>query len=251
MNNLSKLNLLLQQLPPGVVILSSWLCRQGYPYELQQRYRKSGWLKSVGRGAMKRVGENLTLNGALYAMQAQAHLDVHIGGRTALGLLGLAQYIEIQGSQSLLFIRHGTSLPSWLFNNQWDSIPVIINTSFLPAHKGLIDYDASGFSIRISGAARAYMECLELAPNKFDLTEAGELMEGLNALQPETVQSLLESCTSVKVKRLFLYFAEKSGHNWLKYLQPANINLGKGKRSILPNGVFVPRYNITLPKHLV
>lgn len=41
-----------------------------------------------------------------------------------------------------------------------------------------------------------------------------ELMEGLNNLRPNQVQDLLEKCESVKVKRLFLYLAEKAGHEW-------------------------------------
>jgi len=43
----TKINQLLQQLPTGVVLLSSWLKTQGYSYGLQQRYRKSGWLISI------------------------------------------------------------------------------------------------------------------------------------------------------------------------------------------------------------
>ena len=53
------------------------------------------------------------------------------------------------------------------------------------------------------------------------------------------------------MKRLFLYFAEKAKHNWLEYLDLSRIDLGKGKRSIISNGVFVPKYGITLPKGLV
>jgi len=33
------------------------------------------------------------------------------------------------------------------------------------------------------------------------------LLEGLMSLRPDLVQELLESCRSVKAKRLFLYFA--------------------------------------------
>lgn len=62
------------------------------------------------------------------------------------------------------------------------------------------------------------MECLYLAPEKQQLLECYEMMEGLNNLRPNLVQQLLEACQSVKVKRLFLYMAEKSGHDWVKYL---------------------------------
>jgi hypothetical protein len=247
----TKINQLLQQLPTGAVLLSSWLKTQGYTYELQQRYRKSGWLIPIGKGAMMRSGQKLLLSGAIFALQHQAGMKIHIGGRTALGMQGYAHYIEIERKETLLFAQRGEKLPAWFRNNNWDTKPVLLTTSFLPQDTGLIDFNEAGITLKISGPARAMMECFELSPDRFELTEARYLMEGLNLLKPDTVQVLLERCKSVKVKRLFLYFAEKTGHSWFKYLQLNRINLGSGKRSIVVKGVLMPEYQITLPKHLV
>jgi Transcriptional regulator, AbiEi antitoxin, Type IV TA system len=49
------------------------------------------------------------------------------------------------------------------------------------------------------------------------------------------------------VKRLFLYIAEKTGHHCFNHLDVTKIDLGKGKRSIVKNGVFVNKYGITVP----
>jgi hypothetical protein len=76
-------------------------------------------------------------------------------------------------------------------------------------------------------------------------------MEGLNNLRPASVQKLLEGCTSVKVKRLFLYLADKVGHEWLNYINLGKVDLGSGKRAIVKNGVYVSKYQITVPKELV
>lgn len=75
-------------------------------------------------------------------------------------------------------------------------------------------------------------------------------MENLNSLRPDMVQLLLEQCTSVKVKRLFMYMAEKAGHAWFQYIKTDNIDYGDGKRSIVKNGVYIPKYQITVPKEL-
>ena len=64
------------------------------------------------------------------------------------------------------------------------------------------------------------------------------------------VQNLLEQCSSIKVKRLFLYMAEKSQHDWFKYINLEKIDIGKGKRSLVKDGVFVAKYAITVPKVL-
>jgi hypothetical protein len=65
------------------------------------------------------------------------------------------------------------------------------------------------------------------------------------------VQQLLEACTSVKVKRLFLFMAEMTGHAWVKYIKQELLDLGAGKRSIIPNRAYVQKFQITVPKELI
>ena len=76
-------------------------------------------------------------------------------------------------------------------------------------------------------------------------------MEGLATLRPNQAQELLEDCKSIKAKRLFLYFAERVGHSWFNYIDQTKIDLGSGNRSIVPNGILVPKYSLVLPKELV
>ncbi len=249
--NITKINLLLQTVPPGVILLSSWLTNKGYSPDLQKYYRNSGWLQSWGTGAMVRAGDNPGYEGAIYALQTQSGLSIHPGARTALSILGKAHYLELNTSQRWLFGGENERLPAWFRKHQW---PQKINyrpTSFLPQEKGLTDYHFSTFSIKVSSPARALLECLYLAPEKFDLVECYELLENLNDLRPDQVQMLLEACTSIKVKRLFLFMAEQLNHSWFKFIKLDNIDLGKGKRSIVPGGIFIPKYQITIPEKLV
>jgi len=41
--------------------------------------------------------------------------------------------------------------------------------------------------------------------------------------------------------------AERQEHTWLSKLDLSKINLGKGKRMIIPNGRFDAKYQITVP----
>jgi hypothetical protein len=246
----SKINRLLTTQPEGVVLLSSWLVANGYSPELQKRYRKSNWFKSIGTGAMIRTGDEVDYLGGIYALQKQAGLSIHPGAKNALLLLGKAHYLEIGKGKVNLFGGKGESLPKWFKSNHWDVSLNYHATSFLPITSGLTNYETNNYSINISGPVRAMMECLYLSPSKFDLMESYQLMEGLNALRPDQVQQLLESCNSVKVKRLFLYLAEKAGHLWFSKINLNNIDLGSGKRSLVKNGVYVSKYKITVPKEL-
>jgi hypothetical protein len=250
-NSETKINQLLQRMPQGTVLLASWLTKNGYSRDLQHRYLKNGWLTSIGYGAMKRTGDKIELTGALYSLQVQADKSVHIGGRTALGIQGLSHYLELYRKETLLFAPAGILLPAWFTKNKWDTQPLLIHSSMLPPDIGLIDFEEKTYSVQISDPARAFMECLELAPGKFDLQEAWQIMEGLSTLMPENVMELLKHCNSIKVVRLFLFLAEKAGHSWFKYLNASKLDLGKGKRSIFAGGVYVPKYQITVPANLV
>ncbi len=246
----SKINKLLSLQPQGTVMLSSWLKEQGYSPDLQKRYRKSGWLESIDTGAMIRAGDQVCYEGAIYALQKQLEMSVHPGGRSALAMLGKAHYLELAQKKVVLFGGHNEKLPVWFQNHDWGLEFDYYKSSFLPPDLGLTEVELRTFSIKISNAERALMECLYLAPKKQELFECYELMEGLVNLRPKHIQALLEKCTSVKVKRLFLYMAEKAGHAWLRYLDLDKVYFGSGKRSLVKNGVYVSKHRITVPKEL-
>lgn len=246
----TKINQLLNAQPLGVVLQSFWLSAQGYSPDLQKRYRKSQWLASIGMGAMIRAGDQVGYEGALYALQAQGSMSIHPGGRTALAILGKAHYLSLAEGKATVFGNTGEKLPLWFLKHDWGVTVDYYPSAFLPPDIGMVEAAFKSFSIKISGAARALMECLYLAPEKMELMECYELMEGLNNLKPAQVQQLLESCQSIKVKRLFLYLAEKAGHSWLKFIDLNNVDLGHGKRSIVKNGVYIEKYHITVPKTL-
>ena len=248
--NQTKINQLLSSQPHGVVFQSAWLREHGYSADLQKRYRTGRWLDAVGTGAMIRTGEKVDYLGAIYALQAQSGLMVHPGGRTALSLQGYTHYLELAAKRAVVFGSREDKLPAWFLKRDWGMAINYYPTSFLPAEAGLAEVEIKDFSVRVSNMTRAVMECLYMAPKEYDLMECYELMQGLNSLVPQQVQELLEQCRSVKVNRLFLYLAEKAGHEWLNYIDVKKVDMGKGKRSIVPHGVYIPKYEITVPKEL-
>lgn len=229
---------------------SFWLKEQGYSFELQKRYRKSRWLEAIGTGALKRVNDKVSYEGAIYALQKQSKLSIHPAGKTALALLGLGHFIEFTSSNVVLFGSKNENLPTWFKNYDWGTTINYHKTTFLPAEKFLQEREFNNFSIKISNAPRGIMECLYLVPDEQDLMECFHFMENMNNVRPGVVQDLLENCKSIKVKRLFLYLAEKVNHDWFKKLEIEKIDLGNGKRSIVRNGVYISKYKITVPSVL-
>lgn len=247
----SKLNNLLNTQPSGIVLLSAWLIDQGYSLDLQKRYKKSQWFESIGTGALIRHNDPVDYLGGIYALQMQQGLSVHPAAKTALAIHGRTHYLELAPRSVQLFGSRKDKLPLWFKNRDWGVSVECKLTSFLPADLGLVDVEHKSFTVKVSNPARAIMECLYLAPQSQQLLGAFELMEGLNNLRPTVVQELLEHCKSVKVKRLFLYMADKASHEWFNHIKVTKVDLGSGKRAIVQGGVYIPKYEITVPKELV
>jgi hypothetical protein len=102
----------------------------------------------------------------------------------------------------------------------------------------------------MSTPERAILELLEQVPQKETFHQADMLMEGLRNLSPKRLQQLLADCRSIKVKRLFFWFAERHNHAWLKKLDRAAIDLGRGKRMLVRGGKLDTKFNITVPENL-
>ena len=246
----TKLKKLLTTWPQGTVLLSAELNKRGRGYDLQRLYRNSGWIKSIGQGAVVKTGDDVTWQGALYALQKQGHIPVHVGAKTGLELYGLGHFLNFSQEKIQLFGPQGSKLPKWFTEFQWKGKLEYYRNSLFNSEKkiGIQEFDLKTFSIEVSSPERSFMELLLLAPNKESLKEAFLISEGLTTLRPSLVQKLLEACASIKVKRLFLFLAEKQNHQWFKRINLEKIDLGKGDRQIIKGGHLDPKYRITVPR---
>jgi hypothetical protein len=249
-NNETKLKKLLSMHQPGSILLASWLKDNGISRDLQQHYLKSEWLETVGTGAFKYPSDRINWQGALYTIQTQTTLKVHLGAVAALALQGYAHYLRLGAETVFLFSPPKTNLPAWFRNRTWEQPIHHCKTSILPPDLALTDFEIGQFSIKIATPERAFFESLYLSPETVDVLECYHLMEGLTTLRPKVLQCLLEQCSSIKVKRLFLYMATKVGHDWVSRLNTDKCNLGSGARTITRGGVYVAPFAITIPEEL-
>jgi hypothetical protein len=118
-------------------------------------------------------------------------------------------------------------------------------------NEGLSEYREREFTIRISAPERAAMEMLYHVPGKVSFEEALLVMENLSGLRPQLVQDLLLNCNSVKVKRLFMYMAEKQAYPWVEQVDTSKVDFGQGNRSVVPHGTLDKKYKITVPKSVM
>ncbi|MEA4868578.1 hypothetical protein SDC9_71313 [bioreactor metagenome] len=245
-----KLNQLLRKLPSEALIFSSWLKENGISYELQRRYRDSEWLTPVGTGVMIRTGESPTIYSALSSLNKQTDKHFYVGGLSALELAGYTHYVPM--GRQVVYVGHpkGEWVPAWLKKYDWSVDLLCVTSEYFDSSTDITTMMQGAFEILVSTPERAFMECLNLVPKQYNLMDLYYVMEQLTALRPSRVQVLLEQNTSVKMKRLFLYMAEKAGHVWFGDLDFSKIDTGSGKREIVPNGVYDNKYQIIIPEEL-
>jgi hypothetical protein len=264
-----KLNWLEHHLPEGLVVDARWLTRHGYSTSLRSQYVAAGWLEQPARSVYRRPRGSLTWQQVVVSVQALLEYPVLVGGRTALELRGYAHYLTQDLKEVHLYGPKPP--PQWLRKLQ-------LGVRFLPHNdrklfkaepftKGLPHLDtpkdrnneaAHGhwtvqswgqwdWPLALSTPERAVLEMLDELPKRESFHQADMLMQGLSNLSPRRMQKLLADCRSVKVKRLFFFFADRHQHAWLKRLDKDAVDLGEGKRMLVKGGKLNKPYQITVP----
>lgn len=256
----------LQQLPGQVLVNSAWLERRGYSSSLRSQYVKSGWLIQVAPRVYRRVQEPLTWQQVIVSLQSFMGYPLTIGGRTALEEQGFSHYL---GDRREVHLYGPDKPPSWLAKLQLDTKFVWHNSvrlfpdepvgpfgpppssdSMIPGNF-ILGPNGVTWPLCLSSPERAFLELLDELPDRESFHQVDALVEGLVNLSPTRLQLLLGQCRSVKVKRLFFFFADRHQHAWRKRLDPKDFDLGAGKRVLVEGGRLSKDYNITVPEDLL
>ncbi|RYG25890.1 hypothetical protein EON82_05495 [bacterium] len=252
-----KLNRLQQELPEGLLVDAAWMENHGYSSALRHQYVSAGWLDSPTSRLYRRTRAPLTWQQVVVSLQSMLNLPLTVGGRTALEQQGYAHYLS--SAMREVHLYGAKRPPAWLSSLPLDtvfrwhnSLPLFPNETDVIGEPKPVLLSVAGptISIRYSTNERAVLELLDELPRHESFYQVDALMEGMSDLSPKRLQALLESCASVKVKRLFLFFADRHDHAWRKRLDTSRIDLGAGKRVIAKGGRLDKKYNITVPHEL-
>jgi hypothetical protein len=258
MHSYGKLNRLQQELPEGLLVDATWMEAHGYSSSLRSQYVSAGWLESPVRRVYRRSRAPLTWQQVVISLQTLLEYPLIVGGRTALEQQGYAHYLSAAVREVHLYGPKRP--PTWLdqlplcvsfrWHNSLRLFPGDVDVSPDPDWGMASEGDLTPHTLRYASRERAAIELLDELPHRESFEQVDALMEGMSDLSPRRVQVLLERCASVKVKRLFLFFAERHRHAWLARLDISRFDLGSGKRVLVKGGKLDPRFNITVPVDL-
>jgi len=261
LHNANKINKLLGLLPEGVAVPSKWLTDQGYSRQLVRKYVQSKWLQSLGRGVYARPQTALNWQGLVLGIQQFAHYPYHVGGTTALNLQGYAHYLPYlplgkgnKTSSEIIHLWGQGKVSAWvksvtLAETLQFHTRQLLDESVQDVGFELIPAGIRNLQLQVSAPERAIMEVLyDVQGDEHAFTHALELFEGLTSLRPKRVNTLLQHCRSIKVKRLFLFMADQFSYPWITRIEKNQLDLGSGKRVIVKGGKLDNQYLITVPE---
>lgn len=275
--NGSLLNRLERELPEGLLAHSAWFRKKGYSRQLLNHYVSTGWLEQPARGLFRRPRGTLSWQQVVISLQTILLDDPFIvGGRTALELQGYAHFLPQKTREVHLYGPR--ALPTWLNKLPLDvrfvhhnsrklfkndpitygigsltmNVPTHASISNDPLQRGLTrqPWGPWDWHLTLSTPERAILELLDELPENESFHQVDTLMEGLSNLGPRRLQKLLVDCQSIKVKRLFFFFADRHKHAWLKQLKKHRIDFGTGNRMLVKGGKLDRTYQITVPEDL-
>ena len=125
-----------------------------------------------------------------------------------------------------------------------------VPTGDLQANLTILPWGHWSWPLSLSSPERAVLELLDELPDRETFHQVDMLVGSLPSLRPRRLQKLLANCRSIKVKRLFFFFADRHKHAWLKRIERDSVDLGAGKRMLARGGRLDRTYQITVPEDL-
>ncbi|MFN7096734.1 MAG: type IV toxin-antitoxin system AbiEi family antitoxin domain-containing protein [Gammaproteobacteria bacterium] len=243
---------LLQTWPSGKLMTTTYLQQLGIQPQNMHAYVNKGWIQKVGHGVFYLANDyQPSWQSAIDALTTQLHYPIHIGGRSALRYWGHQHFIQQQNADVYLFTeKTPIQLPQWVNQFSWKNGQIVlVNKELFPSNEGIMQVAEGVLHFKVSTPERAILEILSQVPQKQEYAEAVYLTESLLNLRPAPLQSLLEQCTSLKVKRLFLQIADMCSLPCMKLINLDKIDLGKGKQMIGEGGYYYPKYHLSVPEN--
>jgi hypothetical protein len=244
----TKINYLLSTMRPSGLLFSGWLKSCGYSDQLQKRYRDTGWLSALSKGVMYRAGADLSAYQSLSSYNEQLDVKARIAAMSALEYAGYNHYVPMGKPVLMVALPFGVKQPIWMESDAFDmSFKTFTTQTFSCTEVSSVKGDAH---LYVSSPEQAFLECLLLVPKFYNYQDLYYIMEQLTTLRSDVLQRLLEGTDNYRIKRVFLYMAEKAEHYWFHELNIDKIDLGSSKLQLVKNGIYNAKYQITIPKEL-
>lgn len=243
-------------MPYGYITTRQTLRDAGFAVHQIDNLLKAQNIIAVSSGVYRSPETTISWEGMVASLQ-KLQFGVTVGGLTALSLTGFQHYVTLSSAEQVALF-YTQRLPAWVqtatpsthFDFHRHTKLLHPSAQAGPLYWSITSARHPSIEFAASRPELALLETLLGVPDTLSFEHADFLMEGLSTLSPTRLHSALNQCRSIKVKRLFFWFAQRHQHGWAKKLNAENYNLGAGKRVLATPGKLDKTFQITVPEQM-
>lgn len=204
---------LLNETTPGIPLSAAELRdRFSISPQLAKHYVDQGLLRRLGAGIFCLSNDQISVYGALKFLQNHA-VGLHVAGKTALAWQGISHNVYLRET-TMIWGKSKAGLPKWVRDNYLTRYSSADIFAFENEQLDQLTRQPSPFrplGVYCSCPERAILELLSEVGVKETWEEARNIFELVGTIRESVMGALLQACTSLKAKRLFVSWADDTG----------------------------------------
>lgn len=243
-------------MPYGYLTTRRTLRDAGFTVHQIDNLLKAQDIVAESPGVYRSPETTITWEGMVASLQ-KLQFEFNVGGLTSLSMAGFQHYVALAPVEQVTLF-YTQKLPAWVqkatpsahFDFYSREKLLHLSAQTVSLYWSLTSAQQPSIEVVASRPELALLETLLGVPDNLSFEHADLLMEGLSTLSPTRLHTALTHCRSIKVKRLFFWFAQRHQHSWTKKLTIASYNLGAGKRVLAKPGKLDKTFQITVPEQM-
>lgn len=214
---------------------------------LIQKYKESGWIKSIGRGAYQFPEAELSFEGIIHSLQKDLSLPVYPGAKTALEMAGVRQYYR-EKEKIYLYTDGKTNVPLWAGNYKYGRELRVIKSTRWDDREFQVNPNTKSFEFFIASKELAILQQIELVGRGESFEETAQLFELLDSMDPDLLKKVLKKA-SKRTRRIFAFFSDLFKHPWKKHISKKILDSGDSVITVEKGGRYMSQYNLVIPEN--
>ena len=187
-------------------------------------------------------------------LQNDLNLDVYPGGYSAItGWYHRHDFIFHPIIEKLYGLDID-KIPTIILEGDWQREFYLYKSDWFPKDLGIDKVKTRDYKLKIPSLERALLEMVYDVDIRTSFDTIYDYFGDLHSINPKMFQTLLEHCTSQKIKRLGLFLAEEFCWGYYDKINLTNIKLDLTENmDLADNQIFpshIPKYNLEVPGHL-
>lgn len=235
------------QLAQHGVLESAYVLANGISHERIQTLISEGQLHRLSVSLYAKQRHPVRWPSIVSAIQNQKGIPVRLSGVTSLKLHQRVKASLKPNEKIQLVSNQFEKLPKWAHAQNVALVNKVSRVFKRMPSVYCTEIEIEGMKLKASCPELAILEYLEQVTDESRFAAALSLLKGIDELDIEQMQELLNVCESEKAKRLFIHLAQQTGKPWGSAFDGSKVTLSEEVVTVIQGGIVDKALRITVP----